>query len=231
MNDLKIFFFNSKKSFLIGIILGLFGLHLISYHLNSSINLEELALGEKTSVEFGVVNNYKIHCHLKDIDQCIATYIKYGENLPVTLWLGNSQLHAINYFKPGDKPSSVKLHRLLKKKGQFLITFSQPNANLQEHLILTSHLIQKLPIENIILPVVFDDMREINIRFEIANIFSNEDTKNFLIKSSEVGAHLYENYLENNPNSKLLRKDFSIQDIFEKKLSLKLEKIWPLLVK
>ena len=224
MDELKLKF-NNKKTLITGLIIAIFALYYFSEIKKDQIKFEELALGKDVTVEFGTVDNYKVHCQdLRDIKECISSYLKYGENLPVTLWLGNSQLHAINKFTAGDKPSSVKLHKLLKKKEQFLITFSQPNANLQEHLILLSHLIQKLPVKNLILPIVFDDMREINIRSQIENIFEYNETKNFLIKSSKIGKSLYKNFLSTKENS----SDSSLQKKSEKILNQGLEKIWPI---
>ena len=224
MDELKLKF-NNKKTLITGLIIAIFALYYFSEIKKDQIKFEELALGKDVTVEFGTVDNYKVHCQdLRDINECISSYLNYGENLPVTLWLGNSQLHAINQFTAGDKPSSVKLHKLLKKKEQFLITFSQPNANLQEHLILLSHLIQKLPVKNLILPVVFDDMREINIRSQIENIFEYNETKNFLIKSSKIGKSLYKNFLSTKENS----SDSSLQKKSEKILNQGLEKIWPI---
>lgn len=222
--------FNNKSTFLAGIILGIIGLYYFSYFKNNNTNFNAFALGKEASVELGIIENYKIHCHdLSDIDECLSGYFNYGDNLPVTLWLGNSQLDTINQRKTGDVLSSVTLHELLKKKKQFLVTFSQPNANLQEHLILASHLIQKLPIENLILPVVFDDMREINIRTEIENIFDDQMSKNFLVQYSSVGKKLYSKYLEGRKNTNQSNKKYiSLQENSENNLNKNLEKIWPL---
>ena len=116
MDELKLKF-NNKKTLITGLIIAIFALYYFSEIKKDQIKFEELALGKDVTVEFGTVNNYKVHCQdLRDIKECISSYLNYGENLPVTLWLGNSQLHAINQFTAGDKPSSVKLHKLLKKK-------------------------------------------------------------------------------------------------------------------
>ena len=37
-----------------------------------------------------------------------------------------------------------------------IITFSQPNANLQEHYVLFEYLRHRLPVRTLILPLVFD---------------------------------------------------------------------------
>ncbi len=55
--------------------------------------------------------------------------------MPVTLWLGNSQIHAINRFSPGEETASPELHRLFFRLNHYFLTFSQANANLQEHYL------------------------------------------------------------------------------------------------
>ena len=107
--------FNNKSTFLAGIILGIIGLYYFSYFKNNNTNFNAFALGKEASVELGIIENYKIHCHdLSDIDECLSGYFNYGDNLPVTLWLGNSQLDTINQRKTGDVVSPVTLHELLK---------------------------------------------------------------------------------------------------------------------
>ncbi|MDA7442509.1 hypothetical protein N8743_03735, partial [Candidatus Pelagibacter ubique] len=244
MNILKL---NYKIRFLVGIIVGIIGLYYFSYNKSDNINFEELLLSKDATYRYGQLDNNKIHCQdLRNIDECLLGYFKHGNNLPVTLWLGNSQLNVITDPKTGDKLSSETLHKLLKKKGQYLITLSQPNANLQEHFILALHLIQKLPIENIILPVVFDDLRENKIRNGIENIFNDHISKNFIAGSSATGKRLYDNYLRNNNNkdnfkdikthllkdtkTHLLKdiKTHLLQENTEKYLNKNLEEIWTL---
>ena len=95
------------------------------------------------------------------------------------------------------------------------ITISTPNANLQEHFILALHLMQKLPIENFILPVVFDDLRENKIRKGVENIFNDEISKNFIVGSSATGRRLYNNYLSNNKDNYDNFKDNKTQSFQE----------------
>ena len=65
---------------------------------------------------------------------------------------------------------------------------------MQEHLILASYFIKKLPVKKIILPIVFDDMRENNIRIDIENSFEEEEISNFIKESSQSGKNLYQSY-------------------------------------
>lgn len=219
---------NSKTSLLIGIVIAIVGLFTFSKNIDKNRKFDELALGKNVTVEFGSFKNYKIHCQdLKDIDQCLYGYKHFGKNMPVILWLGNSQLHAINQFKQGDEVSSVKLHRYLKKHKNFLLTASQPNSNLQEHLILASYFIKKLPVKKIILPIVFDDMRENNIRIDIENSFEEEEISNFIKESSQSGKNLYQSYQKRNLNN-YNNAEYSMQEKSEKILNTYLKEHWSL---
>ena len=51
----------------------------------------------------------------------------------------------------------------LINKNYFLLTLSQPNANLQEHYILY-RINNLINIDVLVLPIVFDDLRETNLR-------------------------------------------------------------------
>ena len=107
----------------------------------------------------------------------------------VAVWLGNSQVHAINHFKPGQENGPPILFRKLRKKGVDLVTLSQPNANLQEHYLLFEHLRSRLSFDCLILSVVFDDTRNDGIRHLFLPIFDDERTVASL-KLTESGRDL-----------------------------------------
>ena len=134
----------------------------------SQTNFEELALGAETSSYFAAQGGYPIHCSgVAGAEKCLMG--ARVRNLPVhALWLGNSQVHSINQFRDGDENAPPLLSRRLNARGIDLLTFSQPNANLQEHLILYAYLQQRLSFDVLILPVVFDDLRETGLRADVA---------------------------------------------------------------
>ena len=89
-----------KITFIIGIILGFISLYWISSSIKTNINFNDLALGEDTTSYFGTVKNKRVHCmDENDLDLCLDSYFNHGKKKDVTLWLGNSQLHAINQKK------------------------------------------------------------------------------------------------------------------------------------
>ncbi len=137
------------------LIAGLIALVALDYLSTDSGNekdFEELALGDEASSYFGQVDGVPVHCKdLENAHLCIDGYKKATVN-DVILWLGNSQVHAINQMKQGDETASPILHRGLRAQKYFM-TLSQPNANLQEHYLLFEYLAGKVPISTLVLPV------------------------------------------------------------------------------
>ena len=220
---------NKKKSFLLGILLTFFILY-FPFKKSDEKNFEEFALKKGAAAEFVKFDNLNIHCgHIDDLDKCLNDYQKFGKNLPVVLWIGNSQLHVINQFTNGEETASKKLHKSLIKQGYYLLTFSQPNSNLQEQLLITIYLSNKLPIKHIILPIVFDDMRETKIRPDVETIFEDTISKKILIEKTKTGNKLFNNYLNltDNKTEKFLNL-ISLQENSEKLLNDNLESIWSL---
>lgn len=154
--------------------------------LKDSTDFGQLALGTETTSVFSEAGGEKIHCSdFEDHAPCISGYKKNGYKKDVALWLGNSQLHAINKYRQGDENAPAILHRMLSQKGHYLVTYSQPNANLQEHYLLFEYLKSRLPIKLLIMPVVFDDMREDGIRSTMVSAIQDTKTRNTLLRTEE----------------------------------------------
>lgn len=127
-------------------------------------DFEQVTLAKGTTAVYASVGSDRIHCaDDRDIAQCLSGAARRGARGAV-LWLGNSQLHAVNQFHPGEHSAAAELFPRLQARGLDLLTFSQPNANLQEHAVLTASLLDRLPVAALLLPVVFDDMREDGVR-------------------------------------------------------------------
>jgi hypothetical protein len=137
---------------------------------------EDLALGSETTSVFAKVDGRPIHCHgIEDAEDCLIGLRERGQPR-VALWLGNSQLHAVNQFRPRQETAAAVLFQLLRRRGIDLLTFSEPNANSQEHYVLFEYLRLRMPIELLILPVVFDKFRETGIRSSFAPALSDPET-------------------------------------------------------
>lgn len=89
-------------------------------------------------------------------------------------WLGNSQLHTINQFRSGDHLAPYWLAQGVPKCPEcpMPIGISLPNANVQEHLALTYFVTGRLPVSQIILNLVYDDLREDGLRAEFAPLLT-----------------------------------------------------------
>jgi len=161
-------------------------------------NFDEIALGNETQSMFTSYEDFKIHCqHLEDANLCMEG-VQHRKLPKVALWLGNSQVHAVNKLKQGQENAPPILFRLLHKIGIDLITFSQPNANLQEHYVLFEYLKNRLYyLQLLILPIVFDDLRENGLRVEIAQAFANAETKTAL-EQTDIGRRILAEHGEPN---------------------------------
>jgi len=152
-------------------------------------NLEELALGENTHAYYAKSGGIPVHCSdLRDAHICLDGFRQRGATR-AALWLGNSQLHAINQFRAGDENAPSLLYKKLRSHGLDLLTFSQPNANLQEHYVLFTYLQERLPVRLLILPIVFDDMRENGVRSTIGSALKDSSTRNAL-ETTDTGRRL-----------------------------------------
>lgn len=218
-----------RITLLLGLVMGVFLLYAVAPQSEAEKRFEELALGEGTTVALGTVAGIQVHCHdLDDIDQCLSGYAARGDRRPVALWLGNSQVHAINQYQPGQETAAPELHRRAQALGRYFLTLSQPNASLQEHYLLFAWLLGQLPLDTLVLPVVFDDMREEGVRTSLAAALKDPGTARIL-GLTPVGQRLVANHGEQDAagNDMAALAD-TVQDRSERFLNAELEQIWPL---
>jgi len=104
-------------------------------------------------------------------------------------WLGASQLYAINDYKYGDRAAPYVVFDTLKSQGARLLTISHPNGYPAEHLIIASHILSNVTVDGLVIGAVYDDMREQNIRREIADALKNKNTRRVL-SESKIGRKL-----------------------------------------
>jgi len=211
---------------LIGVFIGLFVLGELSKRLEDAKKFDELALGDETSSYYARIDGQAVHC--KDYDdslQCIESYKKTSKQ-DVVLWLGNSQVHSINQMKPGDETAAPILHRSLRNYQKYFMTFSQGNANLQEHYVLFEYLSAQLPISTLVLPVVFDDMRETGIRSTIKNVFTEKSVVEKL-EETKIGSSLLASSGEQDmAGNDMAALEDTIQEKSENFFNTRLESAW-----
>jgi hypothetical protein len=160
---------SSVRYSLISLALGCFGAFVLLTLLAAGdwTKFEDIGLGINTSGLFLKHDAKTIHCvYVSTGQDCIEDARATGA--PVTvLWLGASQLHGINAPKEDDKTAPWLVHDAMLKEGASVVTFSQPNANFQEHIVIFEELLSRMKIDALILGAVFDDMKEVGVRDEI----------------------------------------------------------------
>lgn len=212
----------------VGIILGFFFLYWTTLKENRSTNFRDLALGEETtSIYSSKTINRAVHCRdLTNINICLEDYQKIKTNMPVILWLGNSQIHAINKFSNGEETATPELHRRFFELGHYFLTFSQANASLQEHYLFFAYLLDHFPIKKLILPLVFDDMREEGIRKELSDALNHPNTIQ-LLTTSKIGTDLINaGTYKSATNYNLHNPEGTLQGHIEDILNTNLESVW-----
>lgn len=149
-----------------------------------SVKFDELALGPETTSVYPHLGGNRIHCKdWEDRVECLAPLSSKPANKKF-LWLGNSQLHSINQRKPNQYPASLYLTKNLAKVDISAITFSQPNASLLEHWLLFEAISSEIKIDVLVLAIVFDDMREGQIRQSISSASQSAKIKEVLNNSA-----------------------------------------------
>jgi len=218
-----------KITLIMGIVLGTVLLYAIPPRSSAEKPFEELALGGENSVAFGAVDGIPVHCRdLDDLDYCLRGYAERGAGRPVILWLGNSQVHAINQYRAGDETAAPELHRLFFAQGEYFLTASQPNANLQEHYLFFAYLLGKLPIRSLLLPVVFDDMREDGVRASLLDMLKDPSAMG-LLKTTRIGQGLLDNQSDQDAaGNDMAALSNTAQERSERYLNQALERLWPL---
>jgi hypothetical protein len=175
------------------LVLGLFlaGFLLVVAFGNRQTNFEDLAGGSLGSSIYATHLGDPIHCKgLADSADCVAGAHRRGRPSQA-LWLGNSQVHTIMQLESGEQTAPLTLFRRLEPRQIDLLTFTQPNANLQEHYVLFEYLRQQIRLDTLILAVVFDDLRETGLRADIEPALAIPDVRAEL-ERSDVGKQLLE---------------------------------------
>jgi hypothetical protein len=147
------------------------------------------AFGAATTSVFARVDGVLIHCRdQRDAQQCIDGSRRRGRP-GAALWFGNSQLHAINQYRSGERTAASQLHARLALQGLDLTVYSQPSASFQEQLLLFDHLLTRLPVRLLILPAVYDDTREDGVRDTLEGFLDDPPTR-ALLQESSIGRRL-----------------------------------------
>ena len=173
---------------LVGVIGALTALSLLFVPDETNFEASE-TLGTEAKVLFASENGFLIHCSgVRDAENCMAGQRSRGR-AQAALWLGNSQLHEVNQWQQGDTNAAPLLFDSLGQRSLDLLTFSFGNASLQEHYVMFEHLRQRMPLKVLVLPVVFDDMREEGLRPDVSGFVKDPATARAL-SETVIGKHL-----------------------------------------
>ena len=161
-------------------------------------NWSELAINNETHVpwqtlsdntrSYSVIGDRPIHCDAEPA--CLNAL--FDSESDYVVWLGNSQLHAINQYEVGQELGSKLLYQLMSSDddGLRVATMSIPSANLQEHLMLLSYGITYASVKQVVLGVVFDDFREPGLRMPVRDLLVDGEIVKTLRQTSSGEAFL-----------------------------------------
>jgi hypothetical protein len=155
------------------------------------IDAETLALGPQNQATFETWNGQRITgARISAIEALfLETAAKKRPDQKVLLWLGNSQLHAINQYKPGDHLAPYWMAEAANcDKCLIPLGVSLPNANLQEHLALTLIAVKEAKPDMVMVNLVFDDLREDGLRSDFDPLLESGLTERLL--ASAVGEEI-----------------------------------------
>lgn len=187
------------------------------------IDVNEAALGGQTTAVMAESDGLQVACFDSwDSEACERAYQRAGRG-PAILWFGNSQNFAINRYQPGDELAVVTVHRWLKNRGTWLVSYTQPNANLHEDALLFEALAHRYDTRMLILPVFMDKLREQGIRESVAG-FMNDPKTAGRVRSSPVWSDLAPLLVKTTE----VRADPTIQEQVENRFSGVLDQYWPL---
>ncbi len=149
-------------------------------------DFNNLALGEDTRSIYGSYDGDKIFCgSIAEAPECLGP--AHRRNLPVQLlWIGNSQLHAINQPKPADVTAPVLLARELRPKGIEVQAMSWPNGSLQEFYLTWLFHKAGRHIDVLVVPLFLDDTREGEIR-DVLQPLTEDKTIGAALRNTDIG--------------------------------------------
>lgn len=140
-------------------------------------------LGTNSKSLFASKSGFRIHCsNTSEINSCLSGQADRGSSA-VVLWLGNSQVHEVNQWRPGETTAVPILFDSLAESGRDLMTFSMGNANLQEHYVIFESLRHRMPLKMLILQLVFDDTRETGLRPDLGPLVRDSNTEIALMET------------------------------------------------
>jgi hypothetical protein len=100
---------------------------------------------------------------IEDLDRCLAA-LPPSTTRKRLLWIGWSQLYAINDYHAGDRTGPALLAERLAAENVDLIAIAMPNINPREALVVYEYLRPRLKLAGVIVPAWLQGMKQEGIR-------------------------------------------------------------------
>lgn len=165
---------------------------------NTNKKFDELALGKENIIVVNKVDQQEFLCtSAENILNCIK-FLRNKNFKKKILWIGNSQLNGVNQGTPNSKIAPYLVSEYFYKKNIGVIVFAAPNISFQEYSEVIKYLLSNIDLDYIILPLVFDDTRENDIRNNL--ITKKKDLILDKITLQEITEKKIINFLDKNIN-------------------------------
>lgn len=166
---------------LLGMLLSIMVAFSMLYAYNAQrIQADDFALGKQNTSRAEVWEGLSLTAHnIEDVAVLVREQAQWHAQAPVrrrlVAWFGNSQLHTLNQFKPGQHLAPYWLKQWAGC-GDCIqpLGLSLSNANPQETLVLSRYVASKLPLSMVMLEVEFMGFREDAVRGDFARIVTDE---------------------------------------------------------
>jgi hypothetical protein len=113
---------------------------------------------------------------LADLAQCLAALPPPNGRKRV-LWLGWSQLYAINDYHAGDRTAPSLVAERLDREGVDLIAIAMPNINPREELLVYEYVRRRLAPSSLIVPAWLQGMKQEDIRPTWQGALADRETR------------------------------------------------------
>ncbi len=201
-------------------------------YLSSSFKPDELGLGRNTTGHIAYFNNKRLSGISNAIDSVkffMNQQVKVEQNNNLCLWLGNSQLHSINYYQPGNRLAVEYTNKLLAENGDntTVYQFSCPHLNIIEELLFISE-IRNMGINPkvLILPVTYRSFHFTTIRSELKSLTGYKNVEKIITDNKLKEIYRYE--IESDERGKLKSEKKTWQDQSEESINLWFTNNFPL---
>lgn len=173
---------------LVGIVLGV-GLFAGLAQWSGDFDGATVGLGLNTSGKHGLLEGRRIDGRGDDIAE-VATVARAlrEEGKDIVLWLGASQLHAINNQKDDDELAVVVANQraIARKSPTRYVLLSEPNGNLHELWAMLHHMLDVAPPDAVVLGFTYDDLREPGVRPTLRHLYAAAPVDPSVLHASPV---------------------------------------------